>query len=77
MNKLTVLTYHTVDNWDSVISVDPTLFQRQMDALLPQRIDAYYLRRPKMYLDGCKRGLVSYLRFRQHLRDFKQRLTKA
>jgi hypothetical protein len=77
MNRLTVLIYHAVDNGDSVIFVDPILFQWQMGALLLQRIDAYKLRHPKMYLDGCKGGLVSYLRFHQHLCDIKQRFTKA
>ena len=44
MNRLTILTYHAVDNRDSVISVSPTLFQRQMKTLAANNIVGISLR---------------------------------
>jgi len=36
MNKLSVLTYHAIDTRPSVISIDPRLFQSQMEMLAAQ-----------------------------------------
>jgi peptidoglycan/xylan/chitin deacetylase (PgdA/CDA1 family) len=44
MNGLTVLTYHAVDNRDSVISVSPALFEGQMQALASNNIAGISLR---------------------------------
>ena len=44
MNRLTVLTYHVVDNRGSVISVDPALFRWQMETLAANNIVGISLR---------------------------------